>query len=249
MLLHLILQVLCSALAGWWCSVDQHFESFSLDDSIQTSHPVSNTWCSRANSFGYLADNPFSFPAAILADILYMSSSLMSFPSVHEYFNHDKDSSYHLQGHLCSLSWKYSLGTLVTSLWLHHTNGLAIATATTINLDTPVPLPVTQHLGFEKVGPCPWRELLNKSLSFQCSLVPLSNTKDLSSQCSCDLNNRYQNTLAGQVSYILAYRQSSMLLSEVPGQTFQEWRDVATNKSGAEVPGWREKVKSSVAPC
>ena len=70
----MILQVLCSALAGWSCSVDQHFESFSLDDSTQTSHPLSNARRSKANSFGHLADNPFSFPAAILANILYMSS-------------------------------------------------------------------------------------------------------------------------------------------------------------------------------
>ena len=43
---------------------------------------------------------------------------------------------------------------------------------TAINLDTPVPLSVPQHLGFEKVGPCPWRELLNKSLSTRAFLSP-----------------------------------------------------------------------------
>lgn len=44
MLLLVILQVLCSA-------PNQHFESSSPGDSTQTSHPLSNTHCSKANSF------------------------------------------------------------------------------------------------------------------------------------------------------------------------------------------------------
>jgi len=73
------------------------------------------------------------------------------------------------------------------------------------------------HLGFEKVGPCPWRELLNKSLTHLCSFVPLLNTIDLYPPCSCDLNDQYQSPFAVQVPYTLSYGQSSMLLSEVPG--------------------------------
>lgn len=74
--LHLEWKMLWMPLHRWFCRscslreqpghglVDKYFESFFPDDSTSTSHPLSSTCHSKANSFAHLADCPFSVPAA-----------------------------------------------------------------------------------------------------------------------------------------------------------------------------------------
>lgn len=120
----MILQVLCSAVAGWSWSGPAFWKLFPRR---QHSNFTSSLKCLAFQS-------KFFWPPCRRSILLSCSHpswhslhvfSLVSSPSEHEYFSHGKKSPYHLRGHLCSLSWKHTLGTLVSSLWLHHTNGPA----------------------------------------------------------------------------------------------------------------------------